>query len=227
MLEDAKVSYVNSGDNLYGPEGWMDMFRGSAIESTANTSNAPFPALYPPAIWHQPRDQEPVFINQVGACMIYLGDQLGYSPETPAEKARANSILLNALDYISEGRSSFHPVKNSMSYNDQKEEGDKVSKQFSKDRMKKYLHHFNNVIKRRGPSKPVAGGEKVTYADLALFHVLDATVSQFNKEFYDMAWDQTDVPDLKAYYEWMKSRPNIREYQSSDRCPPFAGDSMM
>ena len=50
-------------------------------------------------------------INQVGACMQCIGRILGYFPNTPAEEARANCILLNATDYISEGRMSFHPVK--------------------------------------------------------------------------------------------------------------------
>ena len=93
--------------------------------------------------------------------------------------------------------------------------------------MKKYLHHFNKVVMKAGSKKPVAGGEKVTYADFALFHVLDATVSQFNKEFYDMAWDKTSVPALKEYYAWFKDRPNLKAYFESSRCAPFAGDSMM
>lgn len=64
-------------------------------------------------------------------------------------------------------------------------------------------------------------------ADFALFHVLDASVSQFNTEFYDMAWDKCEVPALKEYYVWMKDRPNLERYFKSDRCPPYAGDSMM
>jgi hypothetical protein len=37
----------------------------------------------------------------------------------------------------------------------------------------------------------------VTYADFCLFHVLDATVNQFNTDFYEMAWDKADIPSLK------------------------------
>ena len=59
-------------------------------------------------------------VNQVAACMIYLGDALVYAPADSAEKARTNAITLNAMDYIAEGRVSFHPVKNIMSYHDQK-----------------------------------------------------------------------------------------------------------
>ena len=34
-----------------------------------------------------------------------------------------------------------------------------------------------------------------------------------------MAWDKADIPALKEYYAWMKSRPNLKAYQESDRCP--------
>ena len=52
--------------------------------------------------------------------MVYIGEVLGYAPVTPAERGRAESVMANAIDYIAEGRRSFHPVKDSMSYNDQR-----------------------------------------------------------------------------------------------------------
>jgi glutathione S-transferase len=102
-----------------------------------------------------------------------------------------------------------------MGYKDQKEEGDKASKEFTETRMPIWLAHFDKVVKKHGPEAPVAGGSEVTYADFALFHVLDATVAQFNNEKYAMAWDKQDVAALKEYYEWMKSRPNLKAYFES------------
>jgi glutathione S-transferase len=221
MLEDKGVAYVNSDDNLYGPEGIMDAFRGSmeAIASDEKDSSIAFPLFFPPAIWHRPPGGEEVLVNQVGACIMYIGDVLDYATATSAERARANAITLNAIDYISEGRASFHPVKNFMSYSDQKEEGDRVSKEFTQERMKKFLHHFNKVVLKNGSNKPVAGGPNVTYADFALFYALDASISQFNTSFYDFAWDNTNVQALKDYHAWMKARPNLSSYLQSDRCP--------
>ncbi|KAG7345119.1 glutathione S-transferase [Nitzschia inconspicua] len=230
MLEDAGASYVNSAENLYGPEGMMDGFRGgdAATAISKHHDSVTFPLLFPPAIWHRPKDAPSVMVNQTAACMAYLGDVLGYAPSTPAERARANAVTLNALDYIAEGRSSFHPVKNSMSYKDQKDEGDKCSKEFVGTRMKIFLYHFAKIVAGNATStSPIAGGSAVTYADFALFHVLDATVSQFNTEFYAHAWDAFEGKELKEYYQWMKDRPNLQKYFQSDRCAPFAGDSMM
>ena len=219
MLEDAGVAYSDSGDNIYGPTGAMDMFRGTidAID-VIDKSTQPFPLLFPPALWHRPSGGgDEIMVNQVAACVEYLGESLGYAPKTMQERARAMSITLNALDYIGDGRMSFHPVDNHMSYKDQKEEGDKKSKEFSKDRMLKYLHHFNKVVTLAGPKNPVAGGSGVTFADFCLFHVLDATVHQFNTDFYEHAWDTAKLPALKEFYEHFKLRPNLQAYWKSDR----------
>jgi glutathione S-transferase len=221
LLEDAGVPYRCAADNLYGPKGVMCAFRGSpeAIDDDAGSASGPFPTLYPPAIWHRPPEGDEVLVNQVGACMMYMGEKLGYDPSSSAERARANAILLNALDYLAEGRKSFHPVKDHMSYNDQKEEGDASSKEFSQTRMLTYLHHFNKVVaKNSNPESPVAGGPGLTYADFALFHVVDATAHQFNSELYEHAWDRANVPALKLYYAWMKKRPNLQAYWKSARC---------
>lgn len=227
MFEDKGVPYEYSDANMYGPEGTMCCFRGSA-EKIREVDNTVFPVFYPPVIHHKPQDGggEEVMINQVAACMQYIGNALGYAPSSPAEKARADCIFLNACDYVSEGRSSFHPVNNLASYKDQVEEGDKVSKEWSKTRMQLWLTFFDKICTKT-TSLAIAGGADLTYADFALFHALDATVAQFENEKYENAWTHTDVPALKTYYEQIKSRPNLHAYLTSDRCAKFMGDSMM
>merc|ERR1712070_1228563 len=190
LFEDAKVAYHFTNKDLYGPEGWMDMFRdpqkkGHGEEVKLDT--APFPVMYPPAVLHKPASGDQVCINQVSACMAYIGEQLGYGPSSAAERARADCITANAMDYIAAGRSSFHPVEDGASYWDQQEEGDRVSKLWSQSKMRVWLQHFEKVI-NRADGKPVAGGPHVTYADFALFHVLDASQAQFNNEKYEFAW---------------------------------------
>mgnify|MGYP000385429102 CR=1 FL=1 len=93
--------------------------------------------------------------------------------------------------------------------------------------MPMFLHYFDKIVRRNGFAKPVAGGKSVTYADFALFHIVDATAFPFNSTHYDHAWDKANLPALKAYFAWMKKRPNLEAYFQSKRCAPFAGDSMM
>lgn len=66
-------------------------------------------------------------------------------------------------------------------------------------------------------------GDKLTYVDLGLTHVLRATESQFPD-----AWNGADnIPTLKMYKERMCSRPRLAAYYKSDKCRPFEGNSMM
>jgi glutathione S-transferase len=231
LFEDANVPYHFTNKNLYGPEGWMDMFRdpqkkGHGEEVKLDT--APFPCMYPPALWHKPAGgdgEEGVFINQVSACMAYIGGQLGYGPGSASERAKADCITANAIDYIAAGRSSFHPVEDGASYWGQQEEGDRVSKLWAQSKMRVWLQHFEKVVKRAG-GKSLAGGS-LTYADFAVFHVLDATEAQFNNEKYEFAWDKEDIPACKAWKASFEQRPNLKAYFASDRRLPWASDSMM
>lgn len=229
MFEDASVPYFVTNEHCYGPVGWMDMFRhpekkGTGVEVKPDTS--PFPLMYPPAVWHRPPKGDEVLVNQGLACMAYVGSQLGYKPHSDAERARADCIAGNCMDYLARGRASFHPLDEGASFHVQAEEGRRASKLFSEGPMRVWLQHFEKVL-RRVNGAPVAGGKLLTHADFALFHVLDATQAQFNSDFYDNAWDREMVPSCKAFLEKMARRPNLKAYFASDRRLPWSGDSMM
>ena len=66
-------------------------------------------------------------------------------------------------------------------------------------------------------------GDKLTYVDLALLHVLRAAKSQFSEAFNAL----NTIPLLKAFMERISARPNLAAYFASDRCRPFEGNSMM
>jgi hypothetical protein len=73
MFEDKQAEYEYSGENLYGPTGMMDCFRGSAeaiLNEDESSTSIPYPVFFPPAVWHRPPGGEEVIINQVAACMI-------------------------------------------------------------------------------------------------------------------------------------------------------------
>merc|ERR1712217_669958 len=114
-----------------------------------------------------------VFINQVPAIVRFLAGQLGYLPRGAVQTAMADEIMLNANDFVAEGRAVFHPVDNKGSYASQKEEADKTSKKFAQERLPVWLGHFEKVVKklRRDGDGPILG--KMTYADFMLFHALD------------------------------------------------------
>jgi hypothetical protein len=109
MFEDAQMDYHFTNQGIYGPQGYCDMFRDPAKKGNGDEVkpiSAPFPVMYPPVLWHrpgpatgesavtegEPEGGEEVMINQVSACMAYIGGQLGYRPSSEPERARADCI---------------------------------------------------------------------------------------------------------------------------------------
>ena len=66
-------------------------------------------------------------------------------------------------------------------------------------------------------------GDKLTYVDLGVLHILRATASQFAEKWNELQ----SVPLLKTFKERMEARPNLAAYFKSSRCRPFEGNSMM
>jgi glutathione S-transferase len=229
LFTDAGVVFTETNAGLYGPDGYCDMFRGSGDKmkifdkESAQKQSAPFPVVAPPIIWHRPNDGDEVFINQLPAIMRYVGTSLGYAPSKLSDTAKCDKILLDVCDYISEGRSSFHPVDNSASYSIQKDEGDRVSKEWSQRRMLIWLYCFEKMLQKSSHEWFVVG-DKVTYADIALYWACDATISQFENEKYGFPWTKAELPLLKAFKKAFDERPNIKNWTNKI---PYAGDSMM
>ena len=233
LFTDAGVDFTETAQGLYGPDGYCDMFRGTGPnaktfdKAAAQKQSAPFPVVAPPIIWHRPSaaEEDEVFINQLPAILRYVGTVIGYAPSNnkPADIAKCDKVLLDVCDYISEGRASFHPVDNAASYSTQKEEGDRVSKEWTERRMLIWLHSFEKVLEKRSHELYVMG-DKVTYADIALYWACDATQSQFDNEKYNYAWKHADVPLLKAFKNAFDERPNLKNWSTK---VPYAGDSMM
>lgn len=252
LFTDAGVAYTETGEGLFGPDGYCDVFRGTGEnkkvfdKAAAQKQSAPFPVMAPPIVWHRPlpprassnkrsaaglvKDDAPdagqdeeVFISQLPAIMRYVGTSLGYAPTKLSDVAKCDKILLDVCDYVSEGRDSFHPVDGFASYSIQKEEGDRVSKEWSEGRMLMWLHSFEKILVARQHELYVVG-TRVTYADIALYWACDVTLAQFDTAAYNFAWANADVPLLKEFKKAFDGRPNLKNWTNK---VPYAGDSMM
>jgi len=228
MFVDAGVKYVESGKNLYGPDGFCDLFRGTGankkvyVKALAQKHSAPFPVAAPPIIWHRRSDGKEVFLNQLPAILRYVGTVLGYAPTDPIEVAIADKVMLDVCDYVTEGRGSFHPVDGNASYSIQKEEGDKKSLEWTTRRMLIWLNMFEKVLDKSSSDYVI--GNSPSYADFSLYWACQATEAQFDNKFYKFAWKNADVPKLKAFKKRFDERPNIASWTGMYE---YSGDSMM
>lgn len=65
---------------------------------------------------------------------------------------------------------------------------------------------------------------RLTYVDLVVYNAVTAAEVQFPTAWPDLA---AHNPKLVAHKERIASLPKVAEYLASDRCRPWAGDSMM
>lgn len=207
MFEEADVPYedISEGIKEYF---WSD------------TEAQPRPVLAPPVI-----RKDDFVLCQTPVCAKHLAVEFGMYPSSSRDDAsRAEQIVATVHEYIAEGRMAFHPVKNSMSYHDQVEEAKPYIEAFKKERLPRYMSHFERCLEA---NNTIGGssffvGNSLTYVDLQVMVMLQVTRFQVPD-----AWEKLDAPLLKAFLDGIEARPRIRAYLDSDRKRPFAGDSFM
>lgn len=177
----------------------------------------PYPTLAPPAI-----RKGSFILGQTAACAKHLAIEFNLFPTNAADVAHADQIVITVHEFIAEGRAAFHPVKNTLSYHEQKEEAKPYIAAFKSERLPRYMTNFERFLGANGGGKDCFIGKTVTYVDLQVMVMLQVTRSQFPD-----AWPTIEAPLLKAFLVRMEARPRIQRYLSSGRKQPFAGDSMM
>lgn len=203
MFEEAGVEYEEVNGGI------IDYF-------WKNLDLQPTPVLAPPAI------RKGTFVlSQTAVCAKHLAVEFGMYPSDLKDASHAEQIVATVHEFIAEGRMAFHPVKNTMSYHEQKEEAKPYIEAFKKERLPRYLAHFERCINSNTNSGFFVGAA-LTYVDLQVMVMLQVTKSQFPD-----AWEEVEIPSLKKFLERMESRPKQIEYMASSRKHPFAGDSMM
>lgn len=161
-------------------------------------------------------------LGQTHVICRYLAEKYGLCPSKEKENARAEEISLTCHDFIAEGRLAFHAIDSTGSYASQKEATQPFIEKFAANRLPRWLKFFERMLLANNGGKGFVVGDKCSYADLALLHVLRATAAQFPE-----AWAKTEVPTLKAFVVRISERPKLAAYFKSNRVIPFCGDSMM
>jgi len=234
IFEEAGVPYEEVDDPLllstfFGMRKTSAASDASSAEK-ASIRNMVWPLLAPPAIVSPDGSFQ---MAQTADIARYLGKKFGLYPPAskPEQQARADQVLSTIHEYIAEGRLSFHPVKNTMSYWDQVAEAQPYIRAFVKERAPRYLAHFESLLAFNCASS--AGGSNneqllcfvgstVSVVDLHAWVMLDVTLQQWPEDAM-----LAPYPKLAEFKAQVEARPRIRAYLASDRKRPFAGDSLM
>lgn len=214
LLEEAGAEYT---DVAQKPGGVKEVLALIDPESTGDDVNCPVCA--PPILKHGD-----LIINQTPNIVLYLAKRLGLAGDEEADPDvmyRLNALVLTALDGLSnEAHDTHHPIANSQYYEDQKEEALKKAKDYTTNRLPKFLGFFERVIS----SKPAQGGPwlyggQLTYADLVLFQVsshnrMVCRLSDWILTFhFTSAWMASGLPFPRPWPGW-------RSLANTTKCLP-------
>ncbi|CAM9876603.1 unnamed protein product [Lampetra planeri] len=205
VLEEAGEPYTEVNDGIEAM-----FFQGKHQE---------YPALAPPLI-----RKGSFTLSQTPVICRYLGRRLGLWPQSEEDEWHADQVNATIHDFIAEGRLAFHGKDFHASYFTQQEETKPYIEKFVKERLLRFLGHFEATLKANDGGQGFLVGDSLTYVDLALLHALRATAAQFPEEWAAAA-EVTAL--LRAFQARVSARPRLAAYFRSERCKPFEGNSMM
>jgi glutathione S-transferase len=159
-------------------------------------------------------------IAQTAAILHHLAPRLGLIPPDDQARLIALQHQLTVADLVAEVHETHHPVGTGLYYEDQRDEAQRRSASFRRDRMPKFLRYFEDVV-QKGGGHAVSGEH--TYVDLSLAQVMLGLAYAFPNAF---AAFEPQVPGLRALRDRVVARPRISAYLASPRRLPFNEDGI-
>ncbi|TFW15049.1 glutathione S-transferase [Brevundimonas intermedia] len=162
-------------------------------------------------------------VGQVAAILAWLGPQLGLSPNGDSDRAWLNQIQLTLADLVAEAHDTHHPVDLMAYYDDQKPEAARRAEGFRKDRIAKFLGWAEQVLDRNPQGSDWMVGDRLTYADLSLFQVVEGLTYAFPKASTRVL---KTTPHVVAVRDRVAALPRLAAYLASPRRIPFNEDGI-
>jgi glutathione S-transferase len=162
-------------------------------------------------------------VGQVAAILAWLGPQLGLAPDGDSDRAWLNQIQLTFADLVAEAHDTHHPVDLMAYYDEQKPEAARRAEGFRRRRIEKFLTWAETVLQRNPAGPDWLVGNRLTYADLSLFQVVEGLSYAFPRA---AARVLSSTPRVTALRDRVAALPRIAAYLSSDRRIPFNEDGI-
>ncbi len=209
-LEVAGADYVDvargrtsEGDDLTDGEGMarmMHLMKSPAVER---------PPFAPPFLVHGK-----VIVGQTSAILLYLGPRLGLVGKSEIQRLWTHQLQLTVADVVAEAHDTHHPVATGLYYEDQKKEAAKRAAEFRTKRIPKFLGWFETVLERNPRGGKFLVGDRLSYADLSLFQLVDGLLYAFPKSTR-RALKKT--PLVFALHQKTRQHRRLAAYLDSDR----------
>jgi glutathione S-transferase len=158
-------------------------------------------------------------IAQTANILLFLGERHDLAPADLAGRLHTNQVQLTIADMVAEVHDVHHPIASGLYYEDQKPEAARRAEDFRANRLPKFLRYFERVLLHSGEW---VGGERWSYADLSLYHLIEGLHFAFPLRTAGVI---RDCPKLIALHEAVAALPELQDYLASDRRLPF-GDGI-
>jgi len=206
VLEGAEAPYRDVA-RLPASEG------GGAEAMMRMMDQADRPPFAPPFLVHGA-----VTLSQAAAISAYCGESLGLAPTAEADRLFARAVAQTTADFVGEAHDTHHPVGTSLYYEEQMDEALRRAREFRHQRMTKFLAWYERVAKVNPARSGWLVGERMTYADLGLFQVVEGLRHAFPRR---MARIEANVPAAIEIHDRVAAHPPIARYLASPRRIPF------
>jgi glutathione S-transferase len=208
-LEEAAADYVDVARGRKGEERMFALIDGRRVTR---------PPFAPPFL-----KAGDLIIGQTANILLYLGARHGLAPKAEAGRLWANQLQLTIADLVQEVHETHHPIAGSLYYEDQRKEARRRAEDFRRNRMPKFLGHFERVLEANaGAGRARRAGRLIgasrTYPDLSLFQIVAGLSYAFPNA---MARAERDIPRVMELYDRVQAGPRIAAYLASRRRIPF------
>ena len=201
-LEDGGADYVDVARQARGM---------SAMSRVMESPSVRRPPFAPPFL-----KAGKLVIAQTANILVFLGPRLGLAPKQDTGRLWTHQLQLTIADWVTEVHDSHHPIGGGLYYQDQKPEAKRRAKDFTSERLPKFLGYFEEVLKRNGGRMLV--GNAVSYVDLSLFQMIEGLRYAFPRTMTKQVRKHRRVI---ALHERVATRPRLAAYLASERRLPF------
>jgi glutathione S-transferase len=203
-LEAAGAAYV---DVARGP---ADAGQGvPALLRTLDDRSLRQPPFAPPFL----KDGDFV-VAQTAVILQYLAPTLKLVARSEQARSWTMQIQLTIADLVTEVHDTHHPIASSLYYADQKAEALRKSNNFCSERLPKFLRWFERILSQNPAGDRFLVGNRLSYADLSLFHVVEGLRYAFPRAAERAL---ASAPLTVALHRRVLGLPRVAAYLRSDR----------
>lgn len=157
-------------------------------------------------------------IAQTANILQFLGARHEVAPADEAGRLWAHQLQLTVTDFVVHIHDTHHPIAGSLYYEEQIPEAKRRAEKFHAERLPRFLHYFERVLRVNPAGGGFMVGNRLTYVDLSMFQLVAGLRYAFPRAMKKI---QPALPLLTALASRVEALPRIAAYLQSKRRLPF------